>query len=207
MRRPNVLNLDLTATAMLRPSTFGYPIDFASGIDFHPSLRCTCMYTCHPSYARWWSSPIAGCARWLSSGVLATSSSGTVWWNGGVRRRRAHHQHSAAPLAEFQKEFVRKSGSGSTSVGRGWEDMILSGLVDPCNWVDPRYLGQIIAVPWVKFDNCSPGALRAASCLYWWMHFTALRSSTSGMLIVCGRGSWLRYDYPPLFKCRCSADD
>ena len=44
MRRPNVLNLDLTATAMLRPSTFGYPIDFASLIDFHHlsgALACT----------------------------------------------------------------------------------------------------------------------------------------------------------------------
>jgi hypothetical protein len=39
MRRPNVLNLDLTATAMLHPSTFGYPIDVASLIDYNPPLR------------------------------------------------------------------------------------------------------------------------------------------------------------------------
>ena len=52
MRHPDVLKLDLTATAMLRPSTFGYPIDIASLIGFHPPLRCTCMYTCRPLYAR-----------------------------------------------------------------------------------------------------------------------------------------------------------
>ena len=54
-------------------------------------------------------------------------------WNGGARRQRAHHQHSATPLTAFQKEFVRKSSSGSGSVGRGWEDMILPGREDSQN--------------------------------------------------------------------------
>jgi len=39
MRCPNGLNLDLTATAMQRPSTFGCPDDVASLIDFHPPLH------------------------------------------------------------------------------------------------------------------------------------------------------------------------
>jgi hypothetical protein len=35
------LNLDLTETAMLRPSTFGCPDDFTSLIDFPPPLWYT----------------------------------------------------------------------------------------------------------------------------------------------------------------------
>ena len=36
--------------------------------------------------------------------------------------------------------------------------------------------------------DSSPGALAAASFLNWWMHFTVIRSCTSGTVIVCGRG-------------------
>jgi len=88
------------------------------------------------------SSPIAGCARWLSSGVLATSSSGMLWWNGGARRQRAYHQHSAAPLADFQMEFMRKTGSRSRGIGRMWADMILTGREDPHNCMDQQTLGK-----------------------------------------------------------------
>jgi len=38
-------------------------------------------------------------------------------WNGGAKRQRALLQHSALPLAAFQKEFIVKCGSGSRRVG------------------------------------------------------------------------------------------
>jgi len=44
---------------------------------------------------------------------------------------------------DFKTECIRRSGSGSRSTDIGWEDMILPGIEDPCNWVDPHNLGQI----------------------------------------------------------------
>jgi hypothetical protein len=43
---------------------------------------------------------------------------------------------------EIQKEFMRMRGAGSMSIGIGWENMILAGVEDPCNNLDPRNLGQ-----------------------------------------------------------------
>ena len=54
-----------------------------------------------------------------------------VWWNGKARRQRADHEHSASPLAAFQKEFMRKNSSSSRIVSRGWEDMIVPGRENP----------------------------------------------------------------------------
>jgi len=198
-------------------STFGISFGTASGAvleSFDISFRsCICRYTWHPSYAactyrhQWlgalaryllvclpllrqvylltlrqvafWfispvhlhvhlssvvysvnlSFPIAGCARWLSSGVLATSSSGTL--------------------------------VDSTS-GR-FLDSSQGVLAMTC-------LSTLIAVLWVRYVDCSCGALVATSHLNWWMRFAVHRSSTSGMLIVCGRGcSWFRYSYSSLF--------
>jgi len=60
--RLTFINLELIATAMLRPSTFGYPVDFASLIDFHPPpvvssrLRLALPWltrVCHPLSSRW----------------------------------------------------------------------------------------------------------------------------------------------------------
>jgi len=68
----------------------------------------------------WW--VVCGIWQWLA-----------VWWNGGARRQRAHHQHAAAPLLALQKDVVRNSGSGSRSIGRGGEDMILPSSEYPCN--------------------------------------------------------------------------
>jgi len=45
------------------------------------------------------------------------------------------------PLS-IQTEFMRKSGSGSRCIGIGWEDMILPGVEDPPNCMDPLNLGQ-----------------------------------------------------------------
>ena len=42
----------------------------------------------------------------------------------------------------MQPEFMRKSGSGLRSVGIGWEDVILPGVDDPHNCMDPRHLGH-----------------------------------------------------------------
>jgi hypothetical protein len=92
----------------------------------------------------------------------------TLWWNGGARRQRAHHQHSAAPLTAFQREFVRKSGSGSRSVGRGWEDMILPGREDPRNvgqseWDQKmRKMECIIRcmIRWYEMRSIYPGVSR-----------------------------------------------
>jgi len=78
----------------------------------------------------------------LSDQALNWIRATAVWWNGGARRQRAHHQHSAAPLTALQKEFVRKSGSGSRSVGRGWEGMILPGCEDPRNCADPHGVSE-----------------------------------------------------------------
>jgi len=66
----------------------------------------------------------------------------TLWWNGGARGQKAHHQHSAAPLTAFQKEFVRYSSSGSRSIARGWEGMILPGRENWCYCVDQGCVGQ-----------------------------------------------------------------
>ena len=43
---------------------------------------------------------------------------------------------------DIEMEFVRHSGSGSRSVGSGWEDMILPGREDPRNCVSPWSLGK-----------------------------------------------------------------
>jgi len=45
-------------------------------------------------------------------------------------------------LSLHQTEFMRKSGSGSGSVGIGWEDLTLPSVEDPRDCVDPRHLGQ-----------------------------------------------------------------
>jgi len=69
-------------------------------------------------------------------------------------------------------------------------------------------LGALIAVLWVKFVDCSRGALVMADHLNWWMRFAVHRSSTCGMLIVCGRVVLNSGAVIPLsFECRCSADD
>jgi len=78
----------------------------------------------------------------LSMSLSGIELSTLLWWNGGARGQRVHHQHSATPLAEFRKEFVKKSGSGLTRVGRGWVDMILPSCEDSCNSVDPRNFGK-----------------------------------------------------------------
>ena len=41
----------------------------------------------------------------------------TLWWNGIATKLRAHHQHSTAPVVAVQMEFIRKSGSGTRSIG------------------------------------------------------------------------------------------
>ena len=94
-----------------------------------------------------------------------------MWWNNGARRQRAHHEHSAAPLAAFKKEFLRKSCSSSRSIGRGWENMMLPSREDPGNCVVPRHprksewdqkLGKLNCVihsiiRWYKMWSIYPG--------------------------------------------------
>jgi len=59
-----------------------------------------------------------------------------------VKRRSRKAESPPSTLrrtsGNIQMEFVRKSGSGSRSIGRGSEDMILPGREDPHNCVDPR---------------------------------------------------------------------
>jgi len=43
---------------------------------------------------------------------------------------------------DIQTESMRKSSSGWRSVGIGWEAMILPGVEDPRNWMDPQNFGQ-----------------------------------------------------------------
>jgi len=45
------------------------------------------------------------------------------------------------PLS-IETKFMRKSGSGSRSVGIRWVEMILPGIEDPRNYLHPRNLGQ-----------------------------------------------------------------
>jgi len=45
------------------------------------------------------------------------------------------------PLS-IQREFLSTSGSGSRRVQIRWEDIILPGVEDQCNCIDPRNLGQ-----------------------------------------------------------------
>jgi hypothetical protein len=73
---------------------------------------------------------------------------------GEDRGLRAHHQHSAAPLAESNKELVTKCRSCSSSVRRGWEGIILPGKEDPHSLVDPHEVSES-AGEITKFESWS----------------------------------------------------
>jgi len=58
-----------------------------------------------------------------------------LWYNGETKWQRVHIWHSTTPLAAFEPGFVRKSDSGSRSIERGWDDMIVLGHEEPHNCV------------------------------------------------------------------------
>jgi hypothetical protein len=69
----------------------------------------------------------------------------TWWWTSGAQRQTAHHPHSIHKLDNIATEYMRKSGSGLRSVGRGCEDIKgYMAMMNYTNCMNLRTLGKSV---------------------------------------------------------------